>query len=203
MNKLLLSVAVLIVLTGCQRSAKNEAQEVVKKNGTAFSGAIITDQFIDGQPVEYYLKSRDIDQIVLDYYYGKIEIKENEETGDLLNTLIQEKGELTPLYFHCFMNICKNNGKHLENYLGNYCIKLLREKTYYCIKKLHQGSPDYFTGLVANEIYKNSDWETEINNIALELHRNLEDEAPDLRKELDLFLVGLKNDIEHLSEPSF
>lgn len=196
MNKLPL-IFIILLTSACQKHSKN--QETVENTSSTPAKPIISDQFIDGQPVEYYLNSDDMDKIVLDYYYGRLDIKENEQTGDLLNALIEQKGDLVPMYYRCFMNICKNNGANLQNYLGNYCIKLLEQKTYYCVKKLRQGAPDYFTGLVANEIYKKPNWEEEINNISLKLHLNLENEAPELRKELDLFIVGLKNDIEHLS----
>ena len=103
------------------------------------------------------------------------------------------------MYYKCFMNICKNADPSLDKYLGSFCIKLLENNTRYCMIKLRQGYPDYFTGLVANEIYAKADWEEEINNLFVRLHLNLENEDPDLRKELDLFIVGLKNDIEHMN----
>lgn len=193
MNRIL-PVALMVIFIQCggkktpSDAEQNDAVEV------AFS-----DQFIDGQPVSYYLNSSDIDPLVVEYYHGQIDIMENEQTGTLLNTLTETKSDLTPFYYRCFMNICKNNGEELQNFLGKYCIRLLERNTYYCIKKLRQGSPDYFTGLVANEIYQQKEWENEINNLSLELHLNLENEAPELRKELDLFVVGIKNDIEHMS----
>lgn len=193
MSRLFLIVLVIPLYLQCT------GKKPTKESNQEISTAVFSDQFIDGQPVSYYLNSSDIDPSVVDYYYGRIDIQENEKTGMLLNTLIETKNDLTPFYFRCFMNICKNNGEELQSYLGKYCIRLLERNTYYCIKKLRQGSPDYFTGLIANEIYQRNNWESTINNLSLELHLNLENEAPELRKELDLFIVGIKNDIEHMS----
>ena len=194
MSRLLLLVLAVLLCVRCSEKKTSSDDEASKDLQTAFS-----DQFIDGQPVSYYLNSSDIHPLAVDYYHGLVDIREDEQTGTLLNVLTGTKNELTPFYYRCFMNICKNNGNELQNFLGKYCIRLLERNTYYCIKKLRQGSPDYFTGLVANEIYQKEDWDNEINALSLELHLNLENEAPELRKELDLFIVGIKNDIEHLS----
>ncbi len=191
----------IILFYACNKPSDKENQQEDAQNTTiapADSNTAFSDQFIDGQPIASYLKMPELPNIVRAYYSKELEISQNAETDSLMKILISPDENLTPFYYKCFMNICKESNATLSSYLGEKCISLLENNTFYCISKLKDGSPDYFTGLVANEIYQNEDWENEINNLSVRLHINLENEAPELRKELDLFIVGVKNDIEHM-----
>lgn len=190
----------LFVLISCsqQKSKKNvELAEVNVEDNTSMKMAF-SDQFIDGSPINHYLKDPGLPAVVKNYYDGNFVVQVNPSTDSLMNILVTPDDALTPFYFKCFMSICQKADSTLTTYLGEKCILLLENNTHYCINKLKKGSPDYFTGLVANEIYQQENWEDEINNLSLRLHLNLENDAPELRKELDLFIVGVKNDIEHM-----
>ncbi len=194
MTKYLFLPIFLFVLFSCSNQKPETNDEPEKTTGSI----AFTDQFIDGLPINHYLKNPDLPEIVKLYYYNQFSVEENDSTNSLMNILITPDEKFTPFYFKCFMNICQNASPKLSPYLGKKCISLLEDNTHYCINKLKKGSPDYFTGLVANEIYQQESWEDEINNLSLRLHLNLENDAPELRKELDLFIVGVKNDIEHM-----
>ncbi|GEM_PF-2820792 len=200
MFKNALFLITLFALFSCSGTSEKKAESTSQDNDSELSSKNIAfnDQIIDGHPVEHYLEMGNMDELVLQYYHGNLEVAENAETDSLLNTLINSPQNTLPFYYKCFMNICENADSTMEDYLGNYCISLLENQTRYCVQKLKQGHPDYFTGLVANAVYSHENWEEEINDLSLKLHLNLEEENPDLRKELDLFLVGVKNDTEHM-----
>ena len=195
---LILLSTVILFSCGAEQKKNNEASENQEVTNTPELNLAFSDQFIDGQPVKYYLKMEQMPDMVSAYYHGELEIGQNNTTDSLMEILVSPDKNLNPFYYKCFMNICEKADSTLSTYLGEKCIMLLENNTYYCINKLKKGFPDYFTGLVANQIYQGDNWEEEINNLSLRLHLNLENEAPELRKELDLFIVGVKNDIEHM-----
>lgn len=192
-----------ISLLSCQSKEEKKDQEIQyttpkKSPELKASSRAFDDQFVDGKPVYTYLKLEGIDQNVLDYYYGNFKIERNDSTKSLLQTLNTSKEHLLPFYYRCFVEICKDSDTTMSEFLGKYTIDMVEQHTEYAMNKLNTGSPDYFTGLISNYIYQQRDWENELNELALKLQRNLEYAPRILRKELDLFIVGIKNDIEHV-----
>ncbi len=178
---------------------KTENKEETTSNINAANGSNITlkEKEIDGKPIENYLNLSGADPTVLAYIHGNFEPVDNPETLNLVDTLIHQDGDLFPLYFSCFLQICKEADNKLADALGPYAIEMLVGKTQYTVEKLSKGAPDYFTGLIANELYKKDDWQSEFDNIKQTLDANIGSD-PQQKKELDQLIEGIQNDLDHL-----
>ena len=90
MTKNTLILLTILLLFSCTNNKTPETSNGPEKIKTYVdkSAIVFKDQFIDGQPINYYLKMKEVDSTVLQYYYGNFEIEENERTSALLDTLI-------------------------------------------------------------------------------------------------------------------
>jgi len=203
-NNNLWLIIVCILMAGCgnqkdkSEADNNIADSVASSLIQSPKTPAFNDQFIDGQPVYSYLKNSNIPQEVLKYYYGDFEIEENDQTRELLRILIEGEQNLKPFYYRCFVDICADADTTLSSFLGKYAVEMVEENTEYVMQKLNSGSPDFFTGLISNYFYQDKSWEEDVNNLSVRLHQNLEHSTVPVRRELDLFIVGIKNDIEHI-----
>ena len=200
----ILSTAFLIffLFTQCQENQKGNSTEIDNHNDQEnlfhTKNVVFKDQFIEGETIYHYLTNPNVYDIAVLYYYGDLEISQSETSIALIDSCINHKGALRPFYYKCFESMCANADSSIAEMMGKKSIELLQVQTPYVIKKLNEGSPDFFTGLIANVMYKETNWEENVNELFIELHTNLEAQDPTLRQELDLFIVGLKNDIEHM-----
>ena len=85
--------------------------------GKETANTILKEKEIDGKPVEHYLSDPDIDPKLLAYVHGEFQPADNPETLQLVDTLVHHDGELEPLYFSCFMQICKQADNELADAL--------------------------------------------------------------------------------------
>ena len=152
-----------------------------------------------GDVLYNYMNHPELNQNVKSYLEGTLTPGNNEETRILLDTLILHKGELVSLYFGVFNKICNKNDNSITALLGPGSIQYLENHTKFCVASLQNGAPDYFTGYIANEFSKQSPWENKFKIYTEKLYANLGNN-PELIRELNLLLEGIKNDISHLEK---
>ncbi len=187
----------LISLFSCDEGSNRETNQQQKPDKDITEEQSVNIVSPTGDVLYNYMNHPELNTNVKSYLEGTLIPQDNEETRALLDTLIIHNGELVSLYFGVFNKICNKNDNSITSLLGLSSIQYLENHTKFCVASLQNGAPDYFTGYISNEFSKHSPWENEFKIYTEKLYANLGNN-PELIRELNLLLEGIKNDISHL-----
>lgn len=198
MNKIILIT--LISLFSCNQGRnedKTNLQQGSEKDTSKEQSVNIVSP--TGDVLYNYMNHPELDPNVKSYLEGTLIPANNEKTKILIDTLIGHNGELVSLYFGIFNKICDKNDNTITTLLGTSSVRYLENHTKFCVASLQNGAPDFFTGYIANEFSKQNPWENKFKIYTERLYANLGNN-PELIRELNLLLEGIKNDINHLQK---
>lgn len=190
----------VLILFGCNCDEKEKNEEskdaASKSKETETTVSIVAPS---GETLYNYMNHPNLDKYVKDYLQGSFVPGNDDRTKVLLDTLVLHQGELTSLYFGIFNNICKESNEDLSGVLGPYALQLLENHTKFCAASLKNGAPDYFTGYISTEFLKRDSWENQLKIYSEKLYQNVGDD-PELIRELNHLIEGIRNDINHLQQ---
>jgi hypothetical protein len=189
---------VAVMFSLCQ--SKKERRTELEADMSSEQAHVFDEQHIDGVAIETYLERPEMNPAVRKYVRGELQPQAGSaNTHALLKAMAEAPEDLFPLYFTTFMHMAKSAGPALSEEMGPYAIELLTANTASTLERLRDGAPDYFTGLIANELYKNENWQDVFDNMNETLWQNTGENTA-LADELQGLMQGIHNDIEHLQE---
>lgn len=80
---------------------------------------------LDSIQLENFLENPKLNEVVKNYYWGRINISDNIETFSLLDTITEQNDMFFPIYFHTLNEIIKMSDGAVAEILGDYCYKML------------------------------------------------------------------------------
>ncbi len=81
--------------------------------------------FIDSTQIKKFIENPDLNKIVKDFYLGRLNVSDNDETFELLELITSKNEDFFPIYFNTLNKIVQVADGALAEIMSEYCLEMI------------------------------------------------------------------------------